>query len=78
MAWIGNMLGAFVIGAVIAFAQTDSDSVLQGLDAVVAKKMAYRDEGTATAWSRIVVSGMLGNGLIGGNGRINADACTRF
>jgi formate/nitrite transporter FocA (FNT family) len=27
--------------------------------------MAYRDEETVTAWLRIVVSGMLGNGLIG-------------
>lgn len=65
LAWIGNILGAFIIGAVIAFAQTYPESVQQGLNAVVAKKMAYEDEGTTTAWFRIVVSGMLGNGLIG-------------
>ena len=65
LAWIGNMLGAFIIAAVIAFAQTYPESVQQSLDAVVAKKMAYRDEGNVTAWLRIVVSGMLGNGLIG-------------
>jgi formate transporter len=65
IAWIGNMLGAFIIGIVIAFAQIYRDSLLQGLDTVVAKKMAYRDEGTVTAWSRIIVSGMLGNALIG-------------
>jgi len=65
LAWIGNMIGAFIIGTVIAFAQTYPDSVLQGLDAIVAKKMAYRDEGTLNAWLRIIVSGMLGNGLIG-------------
>jgi len=65
IALIGNMLGAFIIGVVITFAQTYPDSVQQSLDAVVAKKMAYKDEGGLTAWLRIIVSGMLGNGLIG-------------
>lgn len=65
IAWIGNMLGAFVIGAVIAFAQVYPDSVQQGLDAVVAKKMAYREDGGLAAWLRLIVSGILGNGLIG-------------
>ena len=65
IAWVGNMLGAFIIGLVIAFAQTYPDSVSQSLDAVVTKKMAYQGEGTMTAWFRIIVSGMLGNGLIG-------------
>lgn len=65
IAWIGNMLGAFIIGVVIAFAQFYPESVHQGLQTVVAKKMAYQDEGTLTAWLRIVASGMLGNGLIG-------------
>lgn len=65
IAWIGNMLGAFILGIVISFAQTYPDSVYQGLQTIVAKKMAYQHEGTLTAWSGIVVSGMLGNGLIG-------------
>ena len=65
IAWIGNMLGALIIGVVIAFAQTYPESVQQSLDATLARKMAYQDEGTVTAWLRIVVSGMLGNGLIG-------------
>lgn len=65
IAWVGNMLGAFIIGVVIAFAQAYPESVQQSLDAVVAKKMAYQDEGGVTAWLRIIVSGMLGNGLIG-------------
>lgn len=58
-------MGAFLIGIVIALAQTYPGSVYQGLETVVAKKMAYQEEGTVTAWFRIVVSGMLGNGLIG-------------
>ena len=65
VAWLGNMLGAFILGAVIAFAQVYPDSFHQGLDAIVAKKMAYQEQGTALAWFKIVVSGMLGNGLIG-------------
>ncbi len=65
LAWLGNMLGAFLIGIVINFSQSYSEEVRAGLETVVAKKMAYRDEGGVTAWLRIVVSGMLGNGLIG-------------
>ena len=65
LAWIGNMLGAFIFGVVIAFAQTYPESVHQSLEVVVAKKMAYQSGGTVTDWLRIVVSGMLGNGLIG-------------
>jgi hypothetical protein len=57
------MLGAPILGAVIAFAQSYQESVQHGLDAVVARKMAYKVEGTKTAWFRIVVSGMPGNGL---------------
>lgn len=65
IAFIGNMLGAIILGQVIAFAQTYPESVSQGLQKVVAKKMAYHDEGTVLAWFKIVASGMLGNGLIG-------------
>ena len=65
LAMIGNMIGAFVLGLVIAFAQSYPESVYAGLEAVVHKKMAYREQGGAAAWLAIVVSGMLGNGLIG-------------
>lgn len=65
IAWLGNMLGALIIGQVIAFAQMYPDYVHEALAGVVSKKMAYMEEGTTTAWFRIVVSGMLGNGLIG-------------
>ena len=62
--------GMFVtLGALFSLLLSDGISapgaILQGLDTVVAKKMAYRDEVTVTAWSRIIVSGMLGNALIG-------------
>ena len=65
LAWLGNMIGAFLAGALIIFAQDYPDQVHAGLEAVVSKKMAYMEEGGASSWLRIVVSGMLGNGLIG-------------
>lgn len=66
IAWVGNMLGAFLIGQIIAFAQVYPDSVFALLSKTVAKKMAYlNDGGMAIDWLRIVVSGMMGNGMIG-------------
>ena len=65
LAMLGNVIGAFALGIVIAFAQTYPESFSYGLDAVVQKKMAYREQGDLSAWLGIVVSGMLGNGLIG-------------
>lgn len=66
LAWFGNMLGAYVAGSVIAFAQVYPESVTDLLAVTVGKKMAYMTEGgSALDWFRIVVSGMLGNGLIG-------------
>jgi formate transporter len=65
LALLGNLVGAFLIGIIITFAQEYPAEIRAGLDAVVDKKMAYREEGGLVAWLRIVVSGMLGNGLIG-------------
>lgn len=65
LAWIGNMIGALLIGIIISFAQDYPEAIRTELDAVVAKKMAYMEQGGVVAWLRIVVSGMLGNGLIG-------------
>ena len=65
IAWIGNMLGALLPGQILTFAQMYPDYVYDGLSTVVPKKMDYIEEGTTTAWFRIVVSGMLGNALIG-------------
>ena len=56
IAWVGNMLGAFIIGVVIAFAQAYPESVQQSLEAVVAKKMAYQGEGVAVTASVTVCS----------------------
>lgn len=66
IAWVGNMLGAFLIAQIIAFAQIYPDSTYALLGKTVGKKMVYLNEGGgAVDWLRIVVSGMMGNGMIG-------------
>lgn len=65
IAWAGNMLGCFLLGQVIAFAQHYPDLFQSTLTQMVNKKMSYMAEGTTGAWLQIVVSGMLGNALIG-------------
>ena len=65
LAWVGNMLGAYLVGVTIAFAQNYSPEIREALTATIAKKMAYQAQGGPTSWLQIVVSGMLGNGLIG-------------
>lgn len=65
LAWLFNMLGAFVVGSVIMYAHSYPESVTSTLDQVIDKKMAYREAGGVASWFKIVLSGMLGNGLIG-------------
>ena len=65
IAWFGNMLGCYLLGQVIAFAQHYPETFQSTLSYMVSKKMSYMEEGTTSAWLQIVVSGMLGNGLIG-------------
>ncbi len=65
IAWLGNMLGCYLLGQVIAFAQHYPDAFQSLLGAMVQKKMSYMEDGSTSAWLQIVVSGMLGNGLIG-------------
>lgn len=65
LAWLFNMLGAYVVGSVIMYAHTYPESVTVALNEVVEKKMAYQEAGGAASWLKIVLSGMLGNGLIG-------------
>jgi formate transporter len=65
LAWIGNLIGAIVIGGLIAFAQNYGADVTGLLDEIIAAKLSFRDEGGAGGWLRIVVSGMLANWLVG-------------
>ena len=65
LALIGNMVGAYLLGWVISFAQHYPEAYGVALEGVVGKKMGYMAKGEVTDWFRIVVSGILGNGLIG-------------
>ncbi len=65
LAWIGNSLGSYIVGTAIMYAQSYPEGVHDALSGIIAKKMAYMNEGGASSWFKIVVSGMFGNGLIG-------------
>ncbi|MDF1524521.1 MAG: formate/nitrite transporter family protein, partial [Trueperaceae bacterium] len=65
LAWVGNLLGAFLLGSALAVAQVFPAGMVEELTGFVAKKMAYADVGTAGAWGRLVLSGVLANWLVG-------------
>ncbi|WP_428353931.1 formate/nitrite transporter family protein [Methyloprofundus sp.] len=65
LALVGNVLGAYIVGTVIMYAQSYPESVHAALRGIIAKKMAYMEVGGVSSWFKIIVSGMFGNGLIG-------------
>ena len=65
LAWVGNMLGAYIVGTALMYAQSYPEGFHVALRGIIAKKMAYMHDGGASSWFKIVVSGMFGNGLIG-------------
>ena len=65
LAWIGNLIGALLVGGLIALAQDYPAEVTGLLDETIDKKLAYRDAGGAGSWFEIIVSGMLANWLVG-------------
>lgn len=60
-----NFVGAFLVGWMISLAQEYSPEMERVLTEVVATKMAYRDEGGATSWASLVLSGALANWMVG-------------
>jgi formate transporter len=65
LAWLGNLVGALLIGGLITLAQDYPADVTGLLDKVIAAKLSWRDQGGVGAWFEIVVSGMLANWLVG-------------
>ena len=61
----GNVTGALIIGWVISFAHVYPDEVQAELFHIIEKKMHYAEAGTTLSWFKAVVSGMLGNMLVG-------------
>lgn len=65
LAWLGNALGAWAVGWAIHLSQHYSTEVYGLLNEVVARKMAWREIGDTGAWFQVILSGMLGNWLVG-------------
>lgn len=65
IAWIGNLVGALVVGHLVALAQTYPAPVIELLGELVDAKLAYAREGTGAAWGGAVLSGVLANWLVG-------------
>ena len=65
LAWLGNLLGAVIVGYAVHYAQDYSPGVENVLVEVTETKLAYREEGGADQWFRIVLSGVLANWLVG-------------
>lgn len=65
LAWVGNLVGTMLTGWVLSMAQVYSPQHYQLLAELVAKKMHYQQVGGAEGWLSLVLSGMLGNWMVG-------------
>lgn len=65
LAWVGNLTGAMLIGWLLSLVQQYPADYHEALGAIIAKKMAYRESGGVSGWAQLVVSGMLGNWMVG-------------
>ncbi len=65
LAAVGNFLGAWLLGHAINIAQDYSPAYRELLAETVDKKLKYPDYGGADEWFRAVLSGVLGNWLVG-------------
>ena len=65
LAAIGNMVGAFAAGLAVTAAENYSPGVQALLTEIVDAKMRYRGIGGVEGWLQAVLSGVLGNWLVG-------------
>lgn len=65
IALVGNFLGALVVGALISFTQTYGAEFTEVLEEILGSKLAFSAEGSAGAWGRALLSGILANWLVG-------------
>jgi len=65
LAWVGNLLGAFLTGLLIHVAQRYPGDVTNLLGELVKRKMSYRAHGGAGEWGKLILSGVLANWLVG-------------
>ena len=65
LAAVGNLLGAFVLGIVINYTQSYGPEYEELLSEIVDSKLRYQRIGGVEGFFKAVVSGMLGNWLVG-------------
>ncbi len=65
LAALGNMIGAFVLGQVIAYTSDYGAGVEQLLGDVMSSKMRYQAVGGAEGFFKAVLSGIIANWLVG-------------
>jgi len=65
VAILGNIIGAYIAGQLIHYAQQYPPDVMEGLSHIIEKKMYYYRGHDAHHWFQAVVSGMFGNWLVG-------------
>jgi formate/nitrite transporter FocA (FNT family) len=65
LAGVGNMVGALLVGLAVATAERFTPGYYELLSEIVASKMRYREVGGAEGWFQAVLSGALGNWLVG-------------
>ncbi len=65
LAALGNLLGAFVLGQLISYTETYGAGYEELLSEVVASKMRYQEVGGIEGFFKAVLSGVLGNWLVG-------------
>ncbi|MEM9132247.1 MAG: formate/nitrite transporter family protein [Actinomycetota bacterium] len=65
VAALGNLAGAFLLGQLINVAHDFSPTDLETLVDIAEKKARFQEVGGLEGWGRAVVSGMLGNWLVG-------------
>ena len=66
IAGVGNFLGALLVGLAITIANKEPDpEVAMRLSEIAATKAGFREVGGVEGWIRAVISGVLGNWLVG-------------
>ncbi len=65
LAAVGNLLGAFLLGQLIHYTESYGAGYEELLDEVVTSKMRYQEVGGAEGFFKAVLSGVLGNWLVG-------------
>jgi len=63
--WVGNFLGALIVGWLIHNSQEYPEDVKNLLSELVNEKMRYYKLGGSDNWLKIVLSGILGNWIVG-------------